>query len=586
MPVRQLPETLQSRIAAGEVVERPASVVKELVENAIDAGARAIEIDVRDGGRTLIAVSDDGAGMNRDDLVLCVDRHATSKLPDDDLVDIRTLGFRGEALPSIGSVARLSITTRTADAPHALALDVTGGRKGDPYPAARGQGTTIEVRDLFFATPARLKFLRSERAESAAITDVVERLALAAPSVRFTLRLGERAARRIATADGDQALPARLAAILGADTLGDCLTVSAGKEGLLLTGFIGRPAANRATARDQFLFVNGRPVRDRLLLGVLRAAYGDALPRDRHAIAVLFLAIDPRDVDVNVHPAKAEVRFRDPAHVRALLVSALRQTLHAAMPAMTAGLAASLDSYVTRPSGYPSFAGARTGSSAGFAEAAQAAFAGFAPVAAPAPLEDVPLPAFPLGAARAQLHLAYILAETSDGMVLVDQHAAHERLVYEAMKERLSRADALARQILLVPEIVHMPERLAEALLQASDELARLGLVIEGFGDGAIIVRETPSLLGDTDITGLIRDLAEELSDWEEARGLEARLWAIASRMACHGSVRAGRRLRIEEMNALLRQMEETPNASTCNHGRPTYVKLGKGDIERLFARR
>lgn len=591
MPVRQLPETVQSRIAAGEVVERPASVVKELVENAIDAGAGAIDIEIRDGGRQLIAVSDDGSGMDRDDLLLCLDRHATSKLPDDDLVNIATLGFRGEALPSIGSVARLTITTRTEAAPHALSLCMIGGRKEEIKPAARGKGTTVEVRDLFYATPARLKFLRSERSEAAAVSDVVERLALSAPHIRFTLKLGERGPRTYPADAGPQALPRRLAAILGADTLADCLPVDAGKEGLRLTGLIGRPAANRATARDQYLFVNRRPVRDRLLIAALRAAYGDSLPRDRHAVAALFIDIDPNDVDVNVHPAKTEVRFRDSAHIRALLISALRNTLAEAMPAETAALAGQTIAYAAPVS----VAGRRGWSAspaypsrpAGFAEAAQAAFQGFAPAASPSPLSvEAPRAEYPLGAARGQIHLAYILAETEDGMVLVDQHAAHERLVYEGLKARLAAPGGTAGQILLVPEIIHLPERLAEGLVSAAGDFTRFGLLLESFGPGAVVVREIPALLGDTDIRGLITDLAEECAEWGEAGGLEARLWAIASRMACHGSVRAGRRLKLEEMNALLRQMEATPNVSTCNHGRPTYIKLGKTDIEKLFARR
>lgn len=586
MPVRQLPDYLQSQIAAGEVVERPASVVKELVENAIDAGARAIDIEIRNGGRDLIAVGDDGIGMDEDDLVLCVERHATSKLPDDDLVNIRTLGFRGEALPSIASVARVTITTRKAGASHALALGIEGGRKGRPMPAARGIGTTVEVRDLFFATPARLKFLRSERAETLAVTEIVERLALAAPHIRFTLKQGERAPRIFAAGSAARGTAERLAALLGADVLADCLPIAAGKEGLSLSGFIGRPAANRATAREQYLFVNGRPVRDRLLLSVLRAAYGDTLPRERHAVAALFLSINPQDVDVNVHPAKTEVRFRDPAHVRALLISALRETLAAASPEPTAGLVNQVIAFSAPRATYPATRFAPP--ARGFAQAAQAAFAGFAPISR-AVIEESPaveVDDFPLGAARAQLHLSYILAETRDGMVLVDQHAAHERLVYEGLKAALDGPGGIARQLLLVPDVIHLPERLADHLGAAAGALARLGLVLENFGPGAVVVREIPALLGDTDIAGLVKDVAAELEENGTASGLEARLWAIASRMACHGSVRAGRRLKLEEMNALLRDMERTPNASTCNHGRPTYIKLERADIEKLFARR
>ena len=589
MPVRQLPEVLQSQIAAGEVVERPASVVKELVENALDAGASHITIEIIAGGREAIIVSDDGAGMSRDDLLLCVERHATSKLPDDDLVDIRTLGFRGEALPSIGAVARLSITTRQAQEAHGWTLDMAGGRKGDVRPAARNPGTMVEVRDLFFATPARLKFLRSERSENSAISDIVERLALSAPNIRFSLRLGERAPRTYPNSGSTHQLAERLALILGADRLTDCLPVQAGKEGLMLSGFISKPAANFATSREQYLFVNGRPVRDRLLMAALRVAYGDSLPRDRHPAAALFVAIAPQDVDVNVHPAKAEVRFRDPNHVRALLISALRQTLAGAAPQPTAGLANQAMSYARAPGLAPSFTPASVHRSAlvsGFAEQAQAAFNGFAPSATPPPMMDEPVQAYPLGAARAQIHLAYILAETADGLVVVDQHAAHERLVYEALKARLSAPGGIARQILLVPHIVYVPARQAEALLSHNDELNEFGLALESFGPGAVLIREIPALLGESDIERLVKDLAQEVSEWDEARGVEAKLWAIASRMACHGSVRAGRRLKIEEMNALLRDMEQTPNSSTCNHGRPTYIKMERADIERLFSRR
>jgi DNA mismatch repair protein MutL len=593
--VRLLPETLQNRIAAGEVVERPASVVKELVENAIDAGARRIAIAVAGGGKDLIRVTDDGVGMAKADLVLAVERHATSKLPNDDLSDIRTLGFRGEALPSIGAVARLAITTRHASEPHAWELRVDAGAKGSPRPAALDRGTRIEVTDLFHATPARLKFLKSERTETAAIAETVERLALAAPHVHITLKLGERGAVTYAGGEGAMRRQSRLADILGADVATDALPLNAMREGIVLEGMLGRPTTTRATAKDQYFVVNGRPVRDRLLIGALRAGYGDLVPRDRHPVAALFLSIDPADVDVNVHPAKAEVRFRDAAHVRALIVSAVRDALArgadratAALAAHAAGLGAPRPLPFAPPgSGTAPF---RAAPRAGFAEAAQAAFAAYAPVDfAPAarttPAGPDPATAYPLGAARAQLHATYIVAETPDGLVVVDQHAAHERLVYEKLKRGFAD-HGVARQILLIPEIVHLPAREAEALPARAAELQAMGLVVEGFGPGAVLVREAPSMLGEVDLQRLVKDLAEEVAAWEAARPLEDRLWAVASRMACHGSVRAGRVLKVEEMNALLREMETTPNAATCNHGRPTYVMLGRADIEKLFGRR
>lgn len=606
MVVRQLPETLQNRIAAGEVVERPASVVKELVENALDAGATRIAIDIDGGGKDLIRIGDDGGGMTRADLVLAVERHATSKLPSDDLDDIRYLGFRGEALPSIGAVATLTLTSRHPSEPHAWALVVDGGRKGEARPAALSKGTIVEVRDLFHAVPARLKFLKSERAEIIAVVDVVERLALGAPAVRFSLRVGDRPERVFAGGLGDIGAKARLAEIVGGDVVADGLSVNAVREGVSLSGFVGRPAAAKATPRDQYLFVNGRSVRDRLMLGALKAAYGDTIPRDRHPVAVLFLSIDPADVDVNVHPAKAEVRFRDAAHMRALLISAVRDALtrDVAGQGATAGLAAKAMAAVSPAPNARSVApilpfaprAAPTGASpppragmpvrpAGFGEAAQAAFEAFAPAAR---AQETVAPAreeHPLGAARAQLHATYIVAETADGLVIVDQHAAHERLVYEALKRAWGER-GVTRQILLIPEIVHMPQRDADALLSEAETLERSGLVVEGFGPGAVLVRETPSLLGEIDVKRLLTDLAAEIGHWGRASSLDDRLWAVASRMACHGSVRAGRVLKHAEMDALLREMEATPNAATCNHGRPTYVKLGKVEIEKLFGRR
>jgi DNA mismatch repair protein MutL len=608
MPVRQLDPALINRIAAGEVVERPASVVKELVENALDAGATRIEVLTDGGGRRLIRVSDDGDGMTAADLALAVERHATSKLADgDDLMAIRTLGFRGEALPSIGAVARLAIATRHAGEPHAWTIAVEAGAKSDVKPAALGEGTRVEVRDLFFATPARLKFLKTDRTEAEAIRDTVRRLAMSRPDVAFTLAGEERA-----PVTWGQALPgpagrlARLGDVLGPDFRANAVEVAGGREGLAIEGFAGLPTYSRANALGQYLFVNGRPVRDKLMLGAVRGAYADHMPRDRHPVVALFVTVDPREVDVNVHPAKTEVRFRDPGLVRASIVRALQEALGretqraattggiATIEALRAGLrpdAAGLRAWDWRrsPAAPPSsgFA-ARAVAAAGFASSAQRAFDVGAPSADArvVPVEVVPdLVEQPLGAARAQVHETYIVAQTRDGIVIVDQHAAHERLVYERMKAALEAA-GVARQILLIPEIVELDEADVERLNSRASELARFGLVIEPFGPGAVAVRETPGLLGEIDARALIRDLAEHMAEWDEALPLERRLMHVAATMACHGSVRAGRRLKPEEMNALLRDMEQTPNSGQCNHGRPTYVELKLADIERLFGRK
>jgi DNA mismatch repair protein MutL len=613
MPVRQLSEGIVNRIAAGEVVERPASVVKELVENALDAGATRIEVVTDGGGRRLIRVSDDGAGMTRADLALAVERHATSKLPDDDLLDIRTLGFRGEALPSIGAVSHLSIVTRHASEPHAWAIAVDGGAKSQVKPGALGEGTRVEVRDLFFATPARLKFLKSDRSEGEAIREVVRRLAMSRPDVAFTLAGEERAPVTWAAAlPGAPGRLARLSDILGAEFRANAVEVGGGRDGLAIEGFAALPTLTRANSLGQYLFVNGRPVRDKLLIGVVRAAYADYLPRDRHPIVALFVTVDPREVDVNVHPAKAEVRFRDGGLVRSLLIRALQEALtREGQRAATTGGSATVAALrpAALPPGMPrrdapargwdwrrsparpmDLRGfpARGGAALGLAEAAQAAFDTGAP-SADARVDVVePKPELvdrPLGAARAQVHETYIVAQTHDGIVIVDQHAAHERIVYERLKAALASA-GIARQILLIPEIVELDEADVERLVARADELARYGLAIEPFGPGAVAVRETPSLLGEIDAQALIRNLAEHMAEWDEALPLERRLMHVAATMACYGSVRAGRRLKGEEMNALLREMEATPNSGQCNHGRPTYVELKLGDIERLFGRR
>jgi DNA mismatch repair protein MutL len=607
MPVRQLSEGMVNRIAAGEVVERPASVVKELAENALDAGARRIEIVTDGGGRRLIRVTDDGAGMTAGDLALAVERHATSKLPDDDLFDIRTLGFRGEALPSIGAVARLTITTRHADEPHAWAIAVDGGVKSEVKPAALGDGTRVEVRDLFYATPARLKFLKTDRTESEAIREVVRRLAMSRPDVAFTLAGEERAPVTWAAAlPGATGRLARLADVLGGEFRANAVEVQGGREGFSITGFAALPTLTRANALGQYLFVNGRPVRDKLLIGVVRGAYADYLPRDRHPVVALFVTLDPREVDVNVHPAKAEVRFRDPALVRSLLIGALREALgregrRAASTGGSATIAAFRPGVAPRPTSWdwrqsPARPAdprgmplpGRGGLASGLAEAAQTVFDTGAPAAdarpemSPAPPELLDRP---LGAARAQLHETYIVAQTRDGLVVVDQHAAHERIVYERLKAALER-QGVARQMLLIPEIVELDEADVERILARTDELARYGLAIEPFGPGAVAVRETPSLLGEIDARGLVRDLCEHMAEWDATLPLERSLMHVAATMACHGSVRAGRRLKPEEMNALLREMEATPNSGQCNHGRPTYVELKLTDIERLFGRK
>ena len=624
MPVRQLPETIVNRIAAGEVVERPASVVKELVENALDAGASRIDVLTDGGGRRLIRVADDGEGMIAADLALAVERHATSKLADDDLVSIRTLGFRGEALPSIGAVARLAIATRHKSEPHAWSIEVDAGAKSDVKPAALGVGTRVEVRDLFYATPARLKFLKLDRTEAEAVRDVVRRLAMSRPDVAFTLAGEERAPVTFAaTLPGATGRLTRLGDVLGADFRANAVEVFAEREGVTVEGFAALPTLTRANALGQYLFVNDRPVRDKLLLGAVRAAYADYLPRDRHPLVALFVTLDPRELDVNVHPAKTEVRFRNAGLVRALLVHALKAALaREGTRAATTGGSATIAAFRPEQGSYSSFraAGARRGGydwrrsparpgdprrasafplGGGFAEAAQAVFDVGAPaVGVETSLAEIGAvssavfasPAsealeHALGAACAQVHETYIVAQTRDGLVVVDQHAAHERIVYEKLKAALERS-GVARQILLIPEIVELDEADVDRLLAHAEELARYGLVLESFGPGAVALRETPSLLGEIDGAGLVRDLAEHVGEWDETLPLERHLMHVAATMACHGSVRAGRRLKVQEMNALLREMEATPNSGQCNHGRPTYVELKLTDIERLFGRR
>ena len=602
MPVRQLPQDLVNRIAAGEVVERPASVVKELIENAIDAGAHRIDLAIAGGGLGLIRVADDGCGMAPDDLSLAVERHATSKLAGDDLSRIMTLGFRGEALPSIGAVARLSIQSRAAGAADAFAIEVDAGRKsGRLEPTALACGTRVEVRDLFYATPARLKFMKSERVEMAAIGDIVKRLALAHPEIALNLATGERTTLRLeACPPGliDHVL-SRLGRILGEDFVQDALPVRASHDAIAVEGFAGLPTLHRPNGLQLYLIVNGRPVRDKLLAGTVRAAYGDLVPNGRYPMLALFLTMPPEEVDVNVHPAKTELRFRDSNAVRSLLVGALRDALGAAGHRATASLSQTALERIGQPSGRPTPpqgvcqhhapAGAR---SFAFAERAQAPLA---PLAEPsgdtrgnATTGGALGADYPLGAARAQLQDTFIIAETEDALVIVDQHAAHERLVYERLKRSLADG-GISRQLLLIPEVVELDGEAATLLADAASELERLGLVIEVFGASAVLVREVPGLLGTCNVKGLLSDLADTLAEEEYAGGnrlLAERLDHMLSTMACHGSVRAGRRLTSEEMNALLRDMERTVFTGQCNHGRPTYIELKLSDIERLFQRR
>ncbi len=582
--IRRLPDSVANRIAAGEVIERPAAVVKELVENAIDAGATRIEVALEAGGKSLIQVTDDGCGMGPDELPLALARHATSKLADEQLVRITSLGFRGEALPSIGAVSRLLLTSRTATLDAAWAVAVSGGEAGPVAPAAGAVGTRAEVRDLFFKVPARLKFLRAERSEAEAAQEVVRRLALARPELAFALNVDGRPVFRAEPA-GELfagALLHRLGQVMGREFVANAIELDAEREGLRLTGFIGLPTFSRRDARQQHLFVNRRPVQDRLLKQALRAAYSDLLFHDRQPVAALFLELPPELVDVNVHPAKAEVRFRDPGMVRGLVVGGLKRALaeHGHRSAAAGG--ATLGAF--RPgAGIPYRPGLAEPGGGWRPEMLQAALAVGAPSAraeAPPPGDA---PAYPLGAARAQLHRSWILAETADSLILVDQHAAHERVVYERLKAEL-RQGGVRRQALLLPEVVELDPAELHALTARAAELVELGLVLEPFGPGAVLVRELPALLGQTAAAPLLRDLAADLL--AEAPGLEAALDAVLAGIACHGSVRAGRGLGLEEMNALLRQMEATPFSGQCNHGRPTYIELRREDVERLFGRR
>ncbi|WP_119942841.1 DNA mismatch repair endonuclease MutL [Neorhizobium sp. NCHU2750] len=614
MSVKLLPETLINQIAAGEVIERPASATKELIENAIDAGATRIEIATAGGGKSLVRVTDNGSGMDAADLELAVRRHCTSKISTT-LDDINTLGFRGEALPSIGSVARLTITSRRHGDASGQQVSVQGGQASPVKPAPANPGTVVEVRDLFFATPARLKFMKTERAEAAAITEVVKRMAIAFPQIRFTLSGPDRSTLEF-PATGEDHL-ARMAQVLGAEFKENAIEIDAAREDVSLSGFVGVPTFHRGNSAHQFAFVNGRPVQDKLILSAIRGAYAEQMPAGRYPVAVLSIELDPAFVDVNVHPAKADVRFRDPQLVRGLIVGAIRQALHREGDrAATTGAAAMLRAFqpgfseTPRTSSAPQAWGQQPAPAAPWSAASsvsrpldlavsapyqprptQGGFDAFALPTARADTAsetayapEATAAGYRLGAARAQVHENYIVAQTENGLVIVDQHAAHERLVYENLRKALE-SDRLASQVLLIPDIVDLPEEDCDRLMVHASELDRLGLAIERFGPGAVAVRETPAMLGEVDAGALIRDLADEIAEWNTASGLRNKLEYIAATMACHGSVRSGRRLKPDEMNALLRQMEATPGSGTCNHGRPTYIELKLSDIERLFGR-
>ncbi len=649
MAVRQLNDTTINRIAAGEVIERPASVVKELVENAVDAGATRIEIVTASGGKSLLRITDNGAGMTKQDLQLAVRRHCTSKLPEDDLMDIRTMGFRGEALPSIGAISRLEITTRHATEPHAWRIEVEGGQNSEIEPAALNAGTRVEVKDIFFSVPARLKFLKSDRAEATAITEIIKRIALANPGIRFTLSGSDRRQLELPACTGDDADLARIGQILGAEFTKNAMEIEALREGVHLSGYAGLPTFHRANSQHQFFFVNGRPVRDKLLLGSLKAAYSDVLSRDRHPIVVLNIDLDPHQVDVNVHPAKADVRFRDGQLVRGLLIGALKHAfVQSGFRASTANTQSAINAIrpMGQASGFKVHSGTSVHTPQGHAEhtqnyswqqssyrpeetqnpvwsasdipepGAQETQLGLmeatAPYTPPQPQDSHPdeasrqtymqvdapsadarahhhdLPEgrenFPLGAARAQIHETYLISQTRDGLVIVDQHAAHERLVYEKLKEDLAKQD-VPRQMLLIPEIVDLPEDDVARLEERAPELEEVGLVLERFGPGAVAVRETPGMLKRLNIKALVQDLADDFAEFDSSTRIREKLDLVAATMACHGSIRAGRRMRPEEMDNLLREMEATPKSGQCNHGRPTWIELKLSDIERLFGR-
>lgn len=599
MRIRYLPETLINQIAAGEVVERPAAAIKEMVENAIDAGANSISVDIEHGGLKRIVISDDGCGMNEEEISAALDRHATSKLPHDDLLEITHLGFRGEALASIAAVSRVKIQSFDRQSREGWEITCEAGVKSDVTPSSHPEGTRIEVRDLFYSTPARLKFQKTERAEYAAVKDMVTRLAMAYPSVSFRL-----------THDGAQKLhlpavlekQARLAAILGREFGENAMDIYAERDGITLTGYAGLPTFHKGSAQHQYLFVNGRAVKDKLLHGCVRAAYADVLHRERHPVLALFLELPPSDVDVNVHPAKAEVRFRDAQVVRSMIISALKNAIHEGSFQSSNTVAThTLNAFRTplpltrgnRPVVPSYYAGHGNGLSEPQVQAYQPypVQGGLALQAQPSvrreyiPHIDEDLQEHPLGAATAHIHENYIIAQTSDGMVIIDQHAAHERLVYERFKAQLAQT-GIEKQGLLTPDIIELDETDIHRLTEHSDALSTLGLEIEPFGLGAVAIHAVPVLLGKRlNVKNLVLDIVDELRDMDATQVLEEKLNHILSTMACHGSVRSGRKLNMDEMNALLRDMEKTPLSGQCNHGRPTYVALSLKDIEKLFGR-
>ena len=594
MSIRRLPEHVVNRIAAGEVVERPASALKELVENAIDAGATRIAVGLAGGGTRRIEVIDDGCGMAPDEIALALERHATSKLPGDSIDQVATLGFRGEALPSIASVARVRIESRTRGADGWSRLVDNGGVEGEG-PAALPPGTRVTVEDLFGKVPARRKFLRSERSEYAACLDVVKRLAMARPDIGFTL---DHEGRRILAVPPGEDRPARVATLTDRALAENSLAIDALRGAARLGGVAGLPTFNRGVADHQYLFVNGRPVKDRLLIGAVRAAYQDLLARDRHPVVALFIDLPGDEVDVNVHPAKTEVRFRDPGNIRGLIVGGLRKALdEAGHRSAQRPSAAALGNWQPEPMRSPSFPAPAPGQSSWFAPSAGQADTAVrdrreaydspplharAEPAVAAPPEGR---TFPLGVARGQVAATYIVAEAEDGLILVDQHAAHERLVLERMRKAMANG-GVARQALLLPEVVELDEPACDRIEARAPELAEMGLELERFGPRAILVRATPAMLGSGDVKGLVADLADELAAFDEALSLREKIDHVAATMACHGSVRAGRILSVAEMNALLREMEITPHSGQCNHGRPTWIKLAHGDIEKLFGRK
>ena len=596
--IRQLSDAAANRIAAGEVVERPSSAIKELVENSIDAGASRIDISYSDGGKTLIRVKDNGHGIAENQLMLALSRHATSKIDGTDLLNIHTFGFRGEALPSMGAVGRLTITSRIKNVSMGATITVDGGVIHQVRPAPSSIGTIVELRNLFHATPARLKFLRTDRAESGAISDVIKRLAMSEPFVGFTLRdiTSGGKGRIIFRADpeaGDlfDAMYGRLSKILGIDFAKNSFRVDAERDGMTLTGYASLPTYSRGSSVSQYIFVNGRPVKDKSLLSALRAAYSDFLHNGRYPLAALFVECDFERVDVNVHPAKAEVRFREPGIVRGLVISALRHALaeeghrasstvaDATLGAFKKSETSNISTNLRMNQSWSREMQNNNLDQVGFSELQN----NFSARQASVETNNDQI-SNRLGAARAQVHENYIISQTADGIVIVDQHAAHERLVYEKLKNKMA-LNGVSSQTLLIPEIIELSEQDSAVLMDLSAELSRFGLSIENFGGNSIVVRETPAILGEVNAKSLILDILDELKDWSESNLVKEKLDAILSRVACHGSIRSGRIMKGEEMNALLREMEITPHSGQCNHGRPTYVKLKLSDIEKLFGR-